>query len=337
VRLDVRPLELTFVRPFRTSRGVRTGTRNVVVELEHAGSRGIGVAAPGPRFGETPESVIAFLDSLDPALPGDPDRPAECMTALEPARGHRAAKAALDIALHDRQGRRLGEPLYALWGLDPSRAPVTSFTLGIDRPEAMAEAARRAAEFPVLKIKVGTDADEASIGALRDVTDRPLRVDANEGWTSKEEAIRRIEWLAGRGVELVEQPLPAGSLDEVAWLRRRSPLPLVADEDCVDAADVDGLVDAYDVVNVKLDKCGGLLACRRVIDRARSVGLKVMIGCMAASTISTTAAAHLALLADYADLDSHLMLIDDPYEGVGTENGRLILPRRPGIGVRVKE
>ena len=193
---------------------------------------------------------------------------------------------------------------------------------------------REAAEFPVLKVKVGLDTDEATIEAVRSVTGKPLRVDANEGWKDKETAIRKIEWLASKGVELVEQPMPAAMLEEAAWVRERSPIPVFADEACLRASSIPALAGAYHGVNVKLDKAGGLREALRMIHTARACGLKVMLGCMISSSASTTAAAHLSPLVDFADLDGHLLIANDPWEGVAVRDGRLVLPDRPGLGLR---
>jgi L-alanine-DL-glutamate epimerase-like enolase superfamily enzyme len=193
---------------------------------------------------------------------------------------------------------------------------------------------REAAAFPVLKVKVGLQSDEATIAAVRDVTDKPLRVDANEGWKDKETAVRKIEWLVARGVELVEQPMPASMLDETAWVRERVEVPLFADEACGRAADIPRLADAYDGVNIKLDKAGGLREALRMIHTAGACGLDTMLGCMISSSVSTTAAAHLSPLVSYADLDGNLLIANDPWTGVTVHEGRLILPGGPGLGLR---
>ena len=225
-------------------------------------------------------------------------------------------------------------PLYQLFGLDPGDAPVTTFSIGIDTPEITKQKVREAEAFPVLKIKVGLDTDEATIAAVRSVTKKPLRVDANEGWKDKEEAVRKINWLETQGVEFVEQPMPAEMIEETRWVRKRVHLPLIADEAAVNAREIPGLVDAYDGVNVKLDKCGGIQQALRMIYVAKSLGMKTMLGCMISSSVSVTAAAHLSPLVDYADLDGNLLIANDPYSGVKVEQGKLILPDGPGLGVK---
>ena len=231
-------------------------------------------------------------------------------------------------------GQKLGVPLYRYFGLDPADAPITTFSIGIDTPEITRQKVREAVAFPVLKIKVGLDSDEATLEAVRSVTRKPLRVDANEGWKDKEEAVRKINWLESLGVEFVEQPLPAAMLEETRWVRRRVHIPILADEACLHPASIPKLVDAYDGVNIKLDKCGGMLEAFRMIQMARSIGMKTMLGCMIAGSVSITAAAHLSPLVNYADLDGNLLIANDPYNGVRIEQGKLVLPDRPGLGLQ---
>ena len=247
--------------------------------------------------------------------------------------GQYAAKAAVDIALHDWAGQKLGTPVYRLFGLDPSDTPVTTFSIGIDTPEVTREKVREAAPFPVLKIKVGLDTDEPTLEAVRSVTKKPLRVDANEGWKDKDLALRRIKWLETQNVELIEQPMPAAMLDEQRWLHSRVSMPIFADESCLRLADIPRIAGAYDGINVKVDKAGGLLAALRMIDAARAHDLKVMLGCMVSSSVAITAAAHLSPLVDYADLDGNLLVSNDPYSGVTVKEGKLVLPDGPGLGL----
>jgi L-alanine-DL-glutamate epimerase-like enolase superfamily enzyme len=248
--------------------------------------------------------------------------------------GQFAAKAAVDMALLDWVGQKLNIPLYKFFGLDAKDAPVTTFSIGIDTPEITRQKVREAEQYPILKIKVGLSTDEPTIEAVRSVTRKPLRVDANEGWTDKEEAVRKINWLETQGVEFVEQPMPAEMLEETRWVRSKVHLPIIADEACLNVAAIPKLVDAYDGVNVKLDKCGGMQQALRMIQIAKSLGLKTMLGCMISSSVSVTAAAHLSPLVDYADLDGNLLIANDPYSGVKVEHGKLILPDRPGLGLK---
>ena len=249
--------------------------------------------------------------------------------------GQRAALSAVDLALLDWLGKRLGVPVYRLFGLNPADAAVTNMSIGIDTPELTRQKVREAEDFPVLKVKVGLATDEATIDAVRSVTKKPLRVDANEGWTNKEEAVRKINWLESQGVQLIEQPLPAHMLEETRWIRARVHMPILADEACHSAEDIPKLREAFDGIVVKLDKCGGLIEAQRQIHVARALGMKVMIGCMVSSSCTITAAAHLSPLVDYADLDGHLLIGNDPYAGVTVNKGKLILPSTPGLGVRL--
>jgi L-alanine-DL-glutamate epimerase-like enolase superfamily enzyme len=250
--------------------------------------------------------------------------------------GNWAAKAAVDIALMDWVGKKLGIPLYSYFGLDPADAPLTTFSIGIDSPEMIKQKTREAADFPVLKIKVGLDSDEATVAAVRSVTNKPLRVDANEGWKDKEEAVRKINWLETQGVEFVEQPLPAGMLEETRWVRERVHLPIIADEACQRPSDIPRLKEAFDGVNIKLDKSGGLLEAYNMIRIAKACGMKTMLGCMVSSSVSVTAASHLSPLVDYADLDGNLLIDNDPFQGVLVEKGKLVLPKGPGLGLQTK-
>ncbi len=299
------------------------------------GVTGIGEGAPIVRYHEDARGAQSAVDSLrgylESANPWEFSKVmAEVFRRLD---GHYAAKAAIDIALMDWVGKKLGTPLYRYFGLDPRDAPVTTFSIGIDTPEITRQKVREAEAYPVLKIKVGLDTDEATIAAVRSVTRKPIRVDANEGWKDKEEVVRKILWLETQGVEFVEQPMPASMGEEIRWVRSRVHVPIIADEACLRPADVPKCAGIYDGVNIKLDKCGGILEAYRMIQIAKALGMKTMLGCMISSSISVTAAAHLSPLVDYADLDGNLLIANDPYRGVRVERGKLILPDRPGLGL----
>ncbi len=306
------------------------------VRYTRDGITGYGEGAPIVRYHEDALGGQKALESIrDVILSANPwafDKlMAEVFRRME---GQFAAKAALDIALMDWIGKRLDVPLYRYFGLDPKDAPITTFSIGMDNPETTRQKIEEANTFPVLKIKVGVGDDEATIAAVRSATRKPLRVDANEGWTTREEAVRKINWLESQGVEFVEQPLPAAMLEDMKWVRKRVHLPLIADEACLSAAAIPGLVDAFDGVNVKLDKAGGILQAYRMIQIARALGMKTMLGCMVSSSCSVTAAAHISPLVDYADLDGNLLISNDPYVGVGVDKGKLVLPDRPGLGLK---
>jgi L-alanine-DL-glutamate epimerase-like enolase superfamily enzyme len=308
----------------------------IFVRVSADGVTGVGEGAPIVRYHENAEggakAIAGIIDILEAANLWQYEKLMEHIS--REIQGQFAAKAALDIALMDWIGQKMNVPVYRLFGLDAADAPVTTFSIGIDTPEITKQKVREAETFPVLKIKVGLDTDESTIEAVRSVTKKPLRVDANEGWKDKEEAVRKINWLETQGVEFVEQPMPAEMIEETRWVRKRVHLPLIADEAAVSARAIPDLVDAYDGVNVKLDKCGGIQQALRMIYVARSLGMKTMLGCMVSSSVSVTAAAHLSPLVDYADLDGNLLISNDPYSGVNVEKGKLVLPDRPGLGLR---
>src|ERR1035437_6925441 len=233
----------------------------------------------------------------------------------------------------DWVGQKLRIPLDSYFGLDAKDTPLTTFSIGIDTPEITKQKTREADDFPILKVKVGLATDEPTIEAVRSVTKKPLRVDANEGWKDKEEAVRKINWLEKMGVEFIEQPLPAEMIEETRWIRSRVHMPIIADEACQRASDIPKLKEAFDGVNVKLDKSGGMLEAYRMIQIAKALGMKTMLGCMVSSSVSVTAAAHLSPLVDYADLDGNLLIANDPFRGVQVRDGKLVLPHEPGLGV----
>lgn len=301
------------------------------------GITGIGEGAPIVRYDEsaasakkTVEQLREYLSSADPA---QFSKILKEVFARVP--GQYAAKSAIDIALMDWNTQKLGVPLYRYFGLDAKDAPVTTFSIGIDDPNTTRAKVEEAAQYPVLKVKVGLDSDEATLAAVRAVTKKPLRVDANEGWKTKEEAVRKINWLETQGVEFIEQPLPAHMIEENRWVRSRVHMPIICDEGCLHAEDIPKVKDAFDGINVKLDKAGGVMEAWRMIQIAKSFGMKTMLGCMVSSSCTVTAAAHLSPLVDYADLDGNLLIANDPYRGVTVKDGKLILPARPGLGLEM--
>lgn len=300
------------------------------------GMTGHGEGAPIPRYKETAATGRAAIEAQRGYIvAADPWHFSKLMGEIfHRIPGEFAGKAALDIALMDWVGQKLGVPLYRYFGLDPNDAPTTTFSIGIDTPEMTRKKVEEAAQFPVLKIKVGLDSDESTMDTVRKITNKPLRVDANEGWTNKEEAVRKINWLEKMGVQFVEQPMPASMIEETRWVRSRVHLPIIADEACRHASDIPKLKDAFDGVNVKLDKAGGMMEAYRMIQIAKSLGMKTMLGCMVSSSVSVTAAAHLSPLVDYADLDGNLLISNDPYTGVLVKDGKLVLPNRPGLGLK---
>jgi len=335
VKLTTEIIALRTRHPFTIARGGSSDYRVVWVRLADAdGLEGWGEADPSSYYGETADTVLAALRTLESHLPDDPFdlEQAEAQFArLTP--GDRAARAALSAALHDLVGKRLGQPVWRLWGLDPRRAPLTSFTIGLDTPERIREKVLEAAQYPILKVKLGTDRDEAILRTIRDVTDKPLRVDANGGWT-RERAVAMLPVLKEFGVEFLEQPLPPADLDGTATVRRQGVLPIIVDESCLVASDIPRVAAAADGINIKLAKCGSLREALRMIATARAHGMLVMVGCMIESSLGITAAAQLAPLLDAADLDGAALTANDPFVGATIDNGRICLPDAPGLGVR---
>ena len=332
-------LALPLAAPWTISRGTRRVAENVLVRLRWTAPdgrelEGLGEAAPYAFYGELRGTVEACLDAFAPLLGDDPFALDAVLDALDARVRHNpAAKAAVDLALHDLAGKALDRPLWQVWGLDPTRGPLTSYSIGLDEPEVMAQKAREAAEFPILKIKLGTPRDLEIVQAVRDAAPGVrLIVDANGAWTPKQ-AVRLIRDLERFGIELVEQPVAAHDLSGLRYVRERSALPIMADESCATEEDVALLAECIDGVNVKLMKCGGLRRARRVIEVARAHHLLVMCGCLIESSLAITAASHLLPLLDYADLDGNLLLAHDPFRGVTCDQGRLTLPNGPGLGV----
>ncbi len=331
IKLRHHTVELQLRHTFRLARGDSDSRRVVVVEIKHDGLIGRGEAAPIARYGQDAASAARAVEEMASRM-GDP-RAFDSAAARIAVAGEPAAEAALDMALRDLAGKRLGAPLYELMGIDPSSMPVTSFTIGMDTPEIVEQKVREADGFAVLKVKMGSKDDHRVLETVRRVTDRPLRVDANEGWTL-EDALARLEWLQEMGVELVEQPLPADQLAEMRELKKQSPLPLFADESVARAKDIPPLAEAFDGINIKLMKCGGLGEALRMIHAARAHGMKIMLGCMVETSLAITAAAHIAPLVDFADLDGNLLITNDPFIGAEVREGKLVLPSEPGLGVR---
>ena len=338
VRVELKRLMLRHTWTTTMSSSAYRDTVHVLYARD--GITGIGEGAPIVRYKEYPEQAKQAIDAITNQIAArDPWKFDKFLAEVRRSLGdhQHGAMAAVDIAVCDWLGKKLGIPLFRYFGLDPADAPVTTFSIGIDTPEITRKKTREAEDFPVLKVKVGLQSDEATIEAVRSVTKKPLRVDANEGWTDKEEAIRKINWLETQGVELVEQPMPAHMFEETKYVRSKVHIPIIADEACTEASMIPRLKEAYDGINVKLDKAGGIMEACRWIKFARAMNMKVMLGCMISSSCSVTAAAHLSALVDYPDLDGNLLIANDPYEGVKVRKGKLILPAGPGLGLKVLE
>jgi L-Ala-D/L-Glu epimerase len=335
VKISWQEYSLHLRHPFTIARGSRTTSPTVVLSLEHDGITGLGEAAPSPRYNETPDTVAGFLRSCAMEKYSDPFALDEILgDVARIAGGNTSAKAAIDIALHDWIGKKLRLPLWKFFGGTKSAVPVTSFTIGIDKPEAIGKKVEEAASYPVLKVKVGVPGDRDIIRAIRSVTAKSIRADANEGWKSREEARDTILWLEENGVEFVEQPMPASQIDDIAWLKQHVHMPLIADESVCSLADIPRLKGAFDGINIKLMKCTGLREAVKMIHTARATGLSVMLGCMIESSVGISAAAQISPLADYLDLDGNLLIDNDPFNGVTVENGKIVLGDLPGVGVK---
>jgi L-alanine-DL-glutamate epimerase-like enolase superfamily enzyme len=323
--------------PFVIARGGATEHRLIRVRITgDDGVEGWGEAAPNRFYGETADTALAALARLAPIVQqcdawAIEDVEAEMNRAI---RFNGSVKSAISAALHDLAGKRLGVPVYKLWGLNPANAPLSSFTIAIAaNDDELRQRVEQASAYPVLKVKLGTDHDERIIRTVREAApNKVLRVDANAAWTPKR-ALRMVDVLVECGVEYVEQPLPPHDIDGMRFIRERSVLPVIADESCVIASDIPRLVGAVDGINIKLSKCGGLREALKMIATARSHGMLVMAGCMIETSLGITAAAHFAPLLDYADFDGAALLSDDPYAGATIVAGKITIPDGPGLGV----
>jgi L-Ala-D/L-Glu epimerase len=336
--LHVEQCSITTRHPFAIARGSTTGYRRAWVRISDGNGReGWGEADPSSFYGESLDTVLAAFERLAAHLPRDPFD----LEAAEARWEHVlpknwSARAALSAALHDLVGKALGQPVWRLWGLDPKKAPLSSFTIGLDSPEQMRAKVREAEQYPILKVKLGTDHDEDILRTIREATDKPIRVDANAGWTAAR-AKQMIPVLVDYGVEFLEQPLVPEDLDGLADVRRAAAshhLPIVVDESCLVAADIPRLAGKADGINIKLAKCGSLREALRMIATARAHGMLVMVGCMIETSLGITAAAHFTPLVDAADLDGAALTVDDPFAGATIERGQIQLPTEPGLGVR---
>lgn len=329
------PYELQLQHTFTVASYSRTTTPDVQVEIEYEGVTGYGEASMPPYLGQTTESVCAFLRKVDLSPFKDPFLMEDILSYVDSlSPGDTAAKAAIDIALHDLVGKLIGQPWYRIWGLDPEKAPFTTYTIGIDTPVVVREKTREAVgRFQILKVKVGLDSDMQMIRAIRDVTSLPLAVDANQGWKDRSKALEEIFWLAEQGVVMVEQPMAKERVDDNAWLTEHSPLPIFADESVQRLADVSDLKGVYSGINIKLMKCTGMREAWKMANYAHAEGMRVMVGCMTETSCAVTAAAQLSPIVDFADLDGNLLISNDRFRGMEVVNGKITLPDRPGLGL----
>ena len=337
LKLRFKPYELQLKHVFTIATSSRTTTPVMLVEVEYDGLIGYGEASMPPYLGESHKSVAEFLNKVDLSAFHDPFELETILAYIDGLdKGNYAAKASVDIALHDLLGKMLQKPWHKLWGLDATKTPNTSFTIGIDTPEVVKEKVREASEFKILKVKLGRETDKEMIQAIRSITDVPICVDVNQGWKDRNMALDMIHWLAERGVVFVEQPMSKYAIDDMAWLTEHSPLPTMADEAVQTIYDVLATHKVYSGINIKLMKCGGMRNAHKMANMAKTMGMKVMVGCMTETSCAISAAAQLAPLADWADLDGNLLINNDLYNGVTIVNGKVTLNELPGIGIQLK-
>ena len=336
LKLSYESYELLLRHTFTVSSYSRKTTPGVQVRIDYEGFTGYGEASMPPYLGQTVESVCSFLSRVNLGQFKDPFRLEEILAYVDSlSPGDNAAKAAIDIALHDLVGKLMGQPWWRIWGLDPTKAPDTTFTIGIDTPDVVREKTRECADrFNILKVKVGLDNDKEMISTIREITDLPLAVDANQGWKDREQALDEIFWLKENGIVMVEQPMAKERVDDNAWITERSPLPVFADESIQRLADIPSVKGVYHGINIKLMKCTGMREGWKMVNYARAEGMKVMVGCMTETSCAVSAAAQLAPAVDFCDLDGNLLITNDLFSGMEVIDGHIVLPDRPGIGLR---
>ena len=334
MNLTYRPYTLELKHVFTIATNSRTTTPVVLTEIEFNGVVGYGEASMPPYLGESHESVQAFLSKVDLSRYENPFDLETILNDIDSLALHNpAAKASVDIALHDLVGKLMGQPWYNIWGYDKNKTPFTSFTIGIDTADVVLQKTKEAEEYKILKVKLGRDTDKEIIETIRSVTDKPITGDVNQGWTNRERALEMLHWLKETGVVMVEQPLPKERIDDLAWLTERSPLPIIGDEGVQRLADVKNAVGVYHGINIKLMKSTGMREAQKMLTLARSLGMKVMLGCMTETSCAISAASHLSPMADWADLDGALLINNDIFDGTKIINGKVTLMDRPGIGV----
>lgn len=335
MNLTFAPHTLYFKRPFKIAHGVRSSTPIVLTQIEHEGMIGYGEASMPPYLSETHETVLSFLNKAALIIskitfPFDMETVLKQIDNLAP--NNTAAKAAVDIALHDLFGKLVNKPCWQIFNGDKNKTPYTTYTLGIDTPEVIIEKIKEGEEYKIIKVKLNGEKDKLIIETIRSVTDKPIAVDVNQGWTNKQHALEMIEWLTDKNVLFVEQPLPKSNFDDAAWLFERSPLPLFADESVQRLVDIDKVKDCFHGINIKLMKCTGMHEAHKMIKEARALKLQILIGCMSETYCAVSAAAQLSPLVDHADLDGPLLIKNNFFEGIEFVNGKITLSEMPGIG-----
>lgn len=332
--LSYYPFHLKFKHPFKIASGTRDSTPVVFVEIQHNGMTGYGEAALPPYLSETQESVTGFLKKVDLSSLSFPFQLPDVLDDINSIEaGHFSAKAALDMALHDLSGKLTGQPVYRIWLNDSPTLPLNTYTIGMDTPDVIIQKLEEAEAFSLLKIKLGGPFDNLIIKTIRENTNKPLCVDANQGWTDAYFALDMINWLAEQQVIFIEQPLPKTEIKKMAWLKNKSPIPVIGDESVQGFNDLDEAMDLFHGINIKLMKSGGIHQAHRMIEKAKQNNMKILIGCMSESSCGVSAAAQLAGFADWTDLDGPLLITNDPFTGITYEGGKIILPDGFGTGV----
>jgi len=334
MKLSFKPYTLNLKHQFTLAKSSRSTTPVVLTKIEHEGFTGYGEASMPPYLGESHESVINFLQKVDLEQFNDPFRLADILNYVDKiAPGNPAAKASVDIALHDLLGKMMKRPWYQIWGFSKENTPLTSYTIGIDSEEVIRQKVKEAAPYKILKIKLGRDNDKEIIQTIRSITDKPIAVDINQGWKNWRMALDMIHWLKEQNTLFIEQPMPKNQISDMARLTSESPLPIFADEAVQGIDDVLKAKDIYSGINIKLMKCGGMRNAREMVSIARALNMQVMLGCMTETSCAVSAAAQLAPTVDFADLDGNLLISNDPYKGLQVINGQALPTDNPGIGV----
>lgn len=336
MELSFQEYELKLKHVFTIAKNSRTTTPDMQVRIHYQGYTGYGEAAMPPYYPESPKTAKKFYQKLDLAQFKDPFEIEKILDYVDNiAPDNHFAKASIDIALHDLVGKLMGYPWYKIWGYDKTKTPSTSFTIGIDEPQVVKQKTKEAERFNVLKVKLGGGNDKEMINSVRAVApDKPLYVDVNGGWKDRHKALDMVNWLEEEGIEFVEQPMPSEQVEDIAWLTQNSSLPIIADESVQRIPSVLEAYQVYDGINIKLMKCTGMREAHKMLNLAKSLDMKVLMGCMTATSCSISAAAQLSPAIDWADLDGNLLISNDPYQGVQVVDGKLILPDRPGIGIK---
>ena len=333
MKLTFKSYDLLMKHTFTIAGNSRTMTPAVLTEIEYDGVTGYGEASMPPYLGETQASVVEFLKKVNLEQFSSPFELEDILTYIDSiAENNTAAKASVDIALHDLVGKLMGKPWYQIWGLNPDKTPQTSYTIGMDTEDVVRKKTLEA-PYEILKVKLGADTDRELIRAIRSVSQKPICVDANQGWKDKHQALEMIHWLKEQGVTFIEQPMSKHKLDDIAWLTQQSPLPIVADESLQRLSDIKKLRGVFSGINIKLMKCTGMREAWKMVNLARAFDMKVMIGCMTETSCAISAASQLSPACDWADLDGNVLISNDCFTGMQVNKGKITLNELPGIGV----